>query len=283
VSSSTNRGRRKARSLPSRRSSRRCRLSPTASAESKTATLGDVTAVLSWTPDQYGVKDAKLTITRAGAVGFNRAIPKVIPDGSIILSQKDNPDDVRVLDLDGDGEPEVVVSGFSGGAHCCFVGGFYDLRGTSYAETTEFFGSYGFELRDIGKDGTLEIDAADVRFEDIYSSHAASFPPVRILRFSKAGGTAHLVDVTRRHPSKIRANAKTAKSLFKEFMRSDGLTQARGVVATYVADQYLLGRGKVGLRELDRQAARGVLGRTAKQVRSWRRNLLGVLHEYGYR
>jgi hypothetical protein len=239
--------------------------------------------VLNWTPDQYGVKDAKLTITRAGVVGFDKAIPNVIPDGSIILSQKDNPDDVKVVDLDGDGEPEVVVSGFSGGAHCCFVGGFYDLRGTAYAETTEFFGSYGFELRDVGKDGTLEIDASDVRFEDIYSSHAASFPPVRITRFTKAGGTARLADVTRKYPSKIRENAKTAKSLFKEFKRSDGLTEGRGVVAAYVADQYLLGRGKVGLRELDRQAARGILGKTTKQVRAWRKQLLGVLHKYGYR
>jgi hypothetical protein len=254
-----------------------------ASAESKTATLGNVTAVLNWAPDQYGIKDAKLTITRAGVVSFDRAIPKVVPDGSIILSQQDNPDDVRVVDLDGDGEPEVIVTGFSGGAHCCFVGGFYDLRGTTYGETTEFFGSYGFELRDVGKDGTLELDSSDVRFEDIYSSHAASFPPVRILRFSRAGGAAHLLDVTRRYPSKIQANAKTAKSLFKEFKANNGLTEARGVVATYVADQYLLGRGKVGLRELDRQAARGVLGKTAKQVRTWRKNLLGVLHKYGYR
>jgi hypothetical protein len=254
-----------------------------ASAESKTATSGSVTATLSWTPDQYGVKDAKLTINRANAVLFDRAIPKVVPDGSIILSAKDNPDDVLVRDLDGDGEPEVVVTGYSGGAHCCFVGGVYDFRGTTYGETTEFFGSYGFELRDIGKDGTLELDASDVRFEDIYSSHAASFPPVRILRFSKAGGKAHLADVTRKYPAKIRANAAQAKKLFNRFKRSDGLTEGRGVVATYVADQYLLGRGKVGLRELDRQAARGILGKTRKDVRRWRASLLRTLHKYGYR
>jgi hypothetical protein len=254
-----------------------------ASAESKTATLGNVTAVLNWSPDQYGIKDAKLTITRAGVVGFDRAIPKVVPDGSIILSQQDNPDDVRVVDLDGDGEPEVIVTGFSGGAHCCIVGGFYDLRGAAYGETTEFFGSYGFELRDVGKDGTIEIDASDVRFEDIYTSHAASFPPPHIMRFSKAGGAAHLVDVTRKYPSRIRENAADAKKLFKQFKRGDVITEARGVVAAYVADEYLLGRGEVGLREIDRQAARGLIGKTAKQVRAWRKQLLRDLHKFGYR
>jgi hypothetical protein len=257
-----------------------------ASAESKTATLGNVTAELNWTPEQpgqFGVKDATLTITRAGVVGFDAKIPNVVPDGSIILSAKDNPDDLKVIDLDGDGEPEVVVSGFSGGAHCCIAGGFYDLDGAIYRETTESYGSYGFELRDIGKDGTIEVDASDVRFEDIYSSHAASFPPPRITRYTRAGGTPRLRDVTRSYPSKIRENAAQAKKLFKEFKRSDGLTEGRGVVAAYVADQYLLGRGKVGLRELDRQAARGILGKTKASVRAWRASLLRTLHHYGYR
>lgn len=253
-----------------------------ASAESKAASSGNVSATLTWAKGEYsGVKDAKLTITRAGTVVFDRAIRKVIPDGSIILA--DNTEDLKVVDLDGDGEPEVLASGFSGGAHCCFVAGVYDWRGSTYGETTEFFGSYGFELRDIGKDGSLELDALDVRFEDIYSSHAASFPPVRILRFSRSGGNARLVDVTRRYPSKIRANAAQAKKLFKEFKRSHGHTEARGVVATYVADQYLLGRGSVGLRELERQAARGVIGKTRASVRRWRAQLLRTLKRYGYR
>jgi hypothetical protein len=252
----------------------------TAAAESKTTTSGNVSATLTWTKGQYGISDAKLTINRANAVLFDQAISKVVPDGSIIL---EGADDLIVRDLDGDGEPEVLVTGYSGGAHCCFVGGFYDYRGATYGQTVEFFGSYGFELRDLDKDGKPEIDAMDVRFEDIYSSHAASFPPVRITRFSRAGGKGHLVDVTRKFPSRIRANAKTAKGLFKEFKASDGLTEARGVVATYVADEYLLGRGKVGLRELDRQAKRGVLGKTSKSVRAWRASLLRTLHKYGYR
>ncbi len=254
-----------------------------APAASKTASAGNVSATLTWTPGEFGensVKDARLTITRAGVVAFDKAIPKVIAEGSIILP--DNDSDLQVRDLDGDGEPEVVASGFSGGAHCCIVGGFYDRRGATYGEITEFYGSYGFELRDVGKDGKLEIESVDVRFEDAFSSHAGSWPPPRITRYVRANGRARLRDVTRSFPSIIRKNAADAKKAFGRFKVQEGLVDAGGVISGYVADQYLLGRSKVGLREIDRQARIGRLG-TRAQARRFRRDLLALLRKSGYR
>lgn len=254
-----------------------------ASAASKTASAGNVSATLTWTAGEFGessVKDAKLTITRAGVVAFDKAIPKVIPNGGII--RQDNSDDLRVVDLDGDGEPEVVASGFSGGAHCCTVGGFYGRRGATYGEITEFYGSYGFEVRDVGKDGKLEIESVDARFEDAFSSHAGSWPPPRITRYVRAKGSARLRDVTRHFPSLIRKNAAEAKRRFTLFKPDQGFVDAGGVISGYVADQYLLRRGKVGLAEIDRQARRGVLG-TRAQARKFRRDLLRLLDRYGYR
>jgi len=251
-----------------------------ASAASKTTTVGNVSATLTWTAGEFGVKDTRLTITRAGVVGFDRAIKKVVPDGAII--REDNPDDLKVVDLDGDGEAEVVVRGFSGGAHCCTVGGFYDWRGASYGEITEFYGSYGFEIRDVGKNGKLEIESVDARLEDAFSSHAASWPPPRITRYVRSGGRARLRDVTRGYPSIIRKNAAEAKKRFKLFKPQDGFLDAGGVISGYVADQYLLGRGRVGLREIDRQTRLGRLG-TRAQARKFRRDLLRLLDRYGYR
>ena len=48
------------------------------------------------------------------------------------------------------------------------------------------------------------------------------------------------------------------------------------------ADQYLLGQGATGLKRLDRELARGVIG-TPKQSRAYRRKLLALLARYGYR
>ena len=49
------------------------------------------------------------------------------------------------------------------------------------------------------------------------------------------------------------------------------------MVSAYVADQYLLGHGSTGLRELDKQIERGAV------KKSFRHKLLSVLHKFGYR
>lgn len=48
----------------------------------------------------------------------------------------------------------------------------------------------------------------------------------------------------------------------------------------YLADEYLLGHGSAGLREYDRQARRGRLGKDAKRGRT---SLLKLLKLLGYR
>lgn len=251
-------------------------------AGSETATGGAVSATLSWDAADYGVANGRLVITRAGVTAFDAKIPDVLCDGCMVaVAQKD---DVTVQDLDGDGEPEVIVTGYTGGAHCCVVMGVYDYRAATgtYAQLVRDFASYGFVLKDLDGDGTPEVSSDDVRFEDLFSSHAASFPPPRIFRYEHRAGVGRLRDVTRSFPSLIRRNAAEAKKLFKRFSASDEILDAGGVVAGYVADQYLLGHGSTGLRELDRQIRRGILG-TPKQAKAYRKRLLGVLHRYGYR
>jgi hypothetical protein len=248
----------------------------------ETASLGQVTATITWKGADYGIKDGHLKIIRAGAVAFDQAIPDVLCDGC--LTSVVSKEDVAVRDLDGDGEPEVTVDGYTGGAHCCVLLGIYDFRPATgtYAQLTRNFGSSGYGFKDLDGDGKVELDTDDVRFEDLFSSHAASFPPPRIFAYEHQAGVARLRDVTRRYPSVIRANAAEAKKLFKRFKAGDAFVDAGGVVSAYVADQYLLGRSKVGLKELDHQIARGILG-TRKQGRAYRKRLLGFLHKFGYR
>jgi hypothetical protein len=125
------------------------------------------------------------------------------------------------------------------------------------------------EIKDLDGDGTPELVSGDVRFEQKFGPHIISFLPPAIFHLS--GG--RLVDVTRAHPNEIRANAKDAKGTFPMVRKGDG----GGPLAAYVADQYLLGRGSSGLKELDRQTKRGLV------KKAFRKRLLSMLDRYGYR
>lgn len=188
-------------------------------AGSETVSSGAVSAVLSWQDGEFGPTDTTLTITRAGVREHDpgRGLQRLLPPVGHRRPRARRPRRRR--------DPEVVVTGSTGGEHCCVLMGVFDFRPA--------IGTYG-----------------------------------------------QLVDVTRRHPALIRRNAAQARRRFRRLHRGD--RDAGGFVSAYVADQYLLGHGSAGVRALDRQIARGILGR-ARTARAFRRRLLTILHAYGYR
>jgi hypothetical protein len=255
-------------------------------AGSETASGGSVSATLKWDAGDFDRQNPHLTITRAGVVELDSNLPLTdcVEGDLACLIVPTGKDDLSVRDLDGDGDPEVLVGGFTGGAHCCVTLSIYDFRAatSTYSETLLGFASSGYGLKDLNADGKPELVSDDVRFEDLYTSHAASFPPPQIFDFAHVKGFLKLNDVTRSFPAEIRKNAAEAKKLFKQFKRSDPFPEAGGVVSAYVADQYLLGRGSVGLKELDHQIKTGRLG-SKKRAAAFRKSLLARLHRYGYR
>src|SRR3954452_512178 len=87
---------------------------------------------------------------------------------------------VRVRDLDGDHEPEILVDAYSGGAHCCERTRVYSFDGSDYAFTVHQWGNQDYALRDPDGDGRPELVSGDDRFAYAFSAYAFSVFPVRI-------------------------------------------------------------------------------------------------------
>jgi hypothetical protein len=238
--------------------------------EDATSAGGLIYANLSWKGDVSGPQDATLMIRHGAVTLFNQTIPDVVCNDGCVLSGKG---DMGVMDMDGDGEPEVFVVAGTGGADCCSQMGIYDAQPSGgYGQTVLDSGGGNFGLHDEDGDGVIDISAEDLRFEGEFTDEADSFLPPVIYHFLHQDGKPVVADVTREFPDDIRFNATAAKFDFRKFHR--GQDGAEGYVAAYVADQYLL--------ELDRQGRRGVLG-DRRDVRLFKRDLLRKLRRFGYR
>jgi hypothetical protein len=230
---------------------------PAAQARTETASSGDVTATLTYQGHQPTYRPAHLTITQSGLTLFDAAVK--MPCKFCGLVRVSNHKVMRVRDLDGDAEPEVLLSAFSGGAHCCVYALVYRFLAfdNTYQRVPWAFGDPGYTLRDLNKDKRPEFVSGDQRFTDAFTSHAASAEPIAIYQFGQKGFT----EVTRKFRKAVRAHARRMFRFYRRALREPRDSRdVRGVLAAYVGDEYLAGHGKHGLAVLRRAARRGQLG-----------------------
>jgi hypothetical protein len=229
---------------------------PAALAKTETAKSGDVTATLTYKGKEPCFTPAHVTITQAGLTVFDAAVK--LPRGACGLVRISDRNAMRLRDLDGDGEPEVLLSAYSGGAHCCvsvLVYRFLQFDNT-YQRIPFDFGGPAYVLRDANKDGRPEFVSGDDRFTDLFTSHAASAEPIAIYQF----GEGKFTNVTRKFRSAIRAHARRLLRFYRQELREPRANRdVRGILAAYVADEYLAKRSKQGLAVLRRAARRGQL------------------------
>jgi hypothetical protein len=234
-----------------------CLLPAAASAANKTETAssGAVSVTLTYKTGTYAldVSDVRIAIARSGSTVFDQAVAEpcnqcaVVPAG---LSSGGS--SLTIRDLDGDGEPEVLFDIYTGGAHCCSYTWIYRYTGSTYSGTPATWGDAGYTLADLNGDGVPELRSFDDRFAYEFTDYADSaFPPAI---WSYRAGT--LTDVTRSFPAIVAADAKRDLRLYK---RARHRRDMRGVVAAYVADQYLLGKKAKGLSFLKLANRRGDL------------------------
>ena len=119
---------------------------------------------------------------------------------------------IKVRDLDGNGEAEVIADFYTGGAHCCLFSQIYRYTGSRYVPLRHMWGDPSYALRDLNADGLPELVSMDDRFAYAFTSYAGSALPVQAWRY-RAG---HMTDVTRSFPALVRKNAAM---LWKDYER----------------------------------------------------------------
>jgi hypothetical protein len=219
------------------------------------ASSGQVSAEFSYHEAGGTYRDVRLRLVRAGRTLVDADLTRAgcgncagwRPTGQLVLRT-----------LDADAEPELLLGFYSGGAHCCSYSLVYRYRAEtdSYERTSLPWGNAGFRLSDLDRAGAPEFVSSDDRFAARFTAYAASDSPIRIWRYDRG----RLVDVTRRFPGRVEADARMHWRLYLK-VRGSKLREVRGILAPWLADQALLGRAAQGWRVLERAYRRGELGR----------------------
>ncbi len=207
--------------------------------ETDHASAGDVSATLTYRQDLMSAvapySDLRLEITRDGTLRYDAAVDSPICGTACWPA---GPKALNLVDLAGNGEPDVLVNVYSGGEHCCnavVIHAFTPATDT-YSTINHTWGDPGYELEQLAGGRQLELVSADDRFAYSFAAYAFSGLPLQIWRLQGA----RLIDVTRDYRGKIRADAKRWWSAYSSARKGEfGL----GYLAAWAADEYNLGRG----------------------------------------
>jgi hypothetical protein len=242
-------------------------------AESQSASLGNVTATVSYDVDAEGLSaNVRETIVRNGMTLLDQpaGTSSTCPTGCQPQITRFVPA-VQVVQLDAGADPEVLFNFYTGGAHCCFYSQIFGFSGAGYAGLTHEWGDPAFVLRDLDGDGPPEFLTGDPRFAYEFGSFATTNFPPQVWRYSPGG----LIDVTRQFPAIVAADARSLKRRYRRGHMAPNFQRfaLRQVVLTYTADQCLLGRCSKGFK-LALHAVK------AGEVKRRGRRYLGSLHRF---
>ena len=248
--------------------------------QTQTARARDTEAQLEFHERTGTLTGLRLRIERGGRAIFD-APPKRLeactcPDNGPLVQQSGGA--LHVRDVDGDGEPEVVIDSYWGAPHCCFYTDVYRYvrRLDSYRPAIGFWGNVPSRLVDIGLDGRPEFKTADNRFAYAFTSFAGSAFPIQIFRFDHG----RFVDVTRRYRTQVRRDAARLFALYRsERHKPEG--DIGGILPAWLAEQYLLGRGSAGWPVLEGAVRRGELD-AFEEPRTYLRRVRSFLRRTGY-
>ncbi len=230
---------------------------PAAAAVTQTAHAGNVTASFSFKGSYPNYKDEVVTIAQGGTILYDQKVVSTLCGTYCApASTSAKQPSIHVLDLEDNGQQDVVLDLYSGGAHCCFIEQIFYFHPytMSYSVAQRDFGDPGEQIVDLGDNGHFEFLTADDWFAYAFTDYADSGLPIQILSFS-AGS---FENITRSYPKLIARNARQWLSAYKS-CAADHWQDSVGFIAAWAADEDNLGQSKAVSRYLNQQAAAGHL------------------------
>ncbi len=225
--------------------------------ERLTAQSGNVKATLSFEKNaEFGFrgKNIRLQIDRDGISRFD-GIPKAgsqtsedSEEGDSTIPHAYQKSPLAVRDLDNDGEPEILIDYFSGGAHCCIYTLIYRYNADRETYNAINFSTrdIGYRLEDLNRDGIPEFVTADAGFAYAFSSFAGSGFPLKIWNYKRG----QMIDVTKQYPKRVRNSAYRYWTNVQTILREGQDREVKGQLAAYLADKYTLGESEDGWKNL---------------------------------
>jgi hypothetical protein len=215
-----------------------------------------ISAVLSYQEGLGGplpYYDLKFAISRSGTSFYEQPVSSgycasgCVPED--LSDEPGKPSSVSVTDLEGNGQPSVVLELNTGGAHCCTVVQVfsYDPGVMTFRSVERDFGDPGALITDVAGDGKLEFESADDRFAYAFTSYAYSGLPLEILRFEEG----RFVDATKAFPAALATDAARWLKVFRANRRSG---HGLGAIAAWAADEEKLGHHALVAHTLSREA-----------------------------
>lgn len=180
---------------------------------------------------------------------------------------------IRLVDVTGDDEAEVLVDMYTGGAHCCAVS-YLAWRARSparYLFRGIRWGNVAPSLTDLDADGAREFVGVDDRFAYAFGPYAVAEFPARVWSLRRSGLT---VTTARYHAFAVAAMRRSWAAILAHRRHGDPTT---GAVAAYLANAANV--GGVAVAGGWSRAGRLLGPRGAPTLRMVQRRL----HSWGYR
>jgi len=160
----------------------------------------------------------------------------------------ENADDIKneaLKDINGDGSPELIISGYSGGSHCCSHPYVIELTNPLSFLFDRETSDYDIDFKDLNHDGVMEIETYEPVFIYWHTSYAASPAPNVVLSLKNGKYKAD--------PLWMRKPAPTEDQIQKKAKAIESWSGAAGpdVAWKYALDLIYNGNTKAALRYID--------------------------------